>query len=58
MLVFHETCHVHIECRDVRAIFFFFFDILKMFFRMVGAYAPMSRIEFPGRDSHIDLTLV
>jgi hypothetical protein len=38
---------VHIECRDLRAKFLFnFFEILKMFFfPMVGAYAPISRIE-------------
>jgi hypothetical protein len=40
-----RTCHVHTEYLDVCANFFYFFDILKIFFPMVGVYAPMSRIK-------------
>ena len=42
MLVLRETWHAHIECQDVHAKFFFgIFWYPKMFFRVVGAYAPM-----------------
>jgi hypothetical protein len=46
--VFRKTCHMYIECWDLRAEFLFnFFDVLKMFFLEVGAYAPIFRIKFP-----------
>ena len=45
---FRETCYAHIERRDVRFIFLFrIFSLFKMFFQMVGAYAPKFRNEFP-----------
>jgi hypothetical protein len=47
MSVFHKTWRAHRECRDVLN----FFYILKMFYLVVGAYAPLSRIEIPIDDS-------
>jgi hypothetical protein len=45
--VFCETWRVHIEYRNVGAKFCSeFFDNLKLFFSVVGAYALMSRMNF------------
>jgi hypothetical protein len=51
MSVFSKTWRAHIECQHVRVKKLGFFYMLKMFYPVVGAYAPISRIEIPIDDS-------
>ena len=56
MLVFHKSCHAHVEHQDVHANFLFeIFWHAKMFFRWREVYAPMCQSEFPQCGSEINL---